>query len=84
MNRLLPTLVAPILAGMALAGPAAAHEGHGAPGLLHGFSDEHGLALLAAVVVMGLTAWLYRPLARLGARLGEPLVRLLARYRNRP
>jgi hypothetical protein len=79
MNRLLPTLIV-----LAMASPTLAHEGHGAPGLLHGFSNEHGLALLAAVVVMGLTAWLHRPLARLGARLGEPLVRLLARRRNRP
>ena len=79
MNRPLPILVT-----LALATPAAAHEGHGAPGLLHGFSDEHGLVLLAAVVVMGLTAWLYRPLARLGVRITEPLVRLIARYRGRP
>ena len=78
MNRL-PA----VLSVLAMATPAVAHEGHGAPGLLHGFSDEHGLALLAAVLVMALTAWGRRPLARLGARLGEPLARLVARYRNR-
>ncbi len=79
MHRMLSALLI-----LAVATPASAHEGHGQPGLLHGFSGEHGLALLAAVAVMGLTVWLRGPLSRIGARLGEPLVRLFARYRNRP
>ena len=78
MKRLLSALLA-----AALASPAAAHEGHGAPGPLHGFSDEHGLALLAAFGVMGLTVWFRAPLGRMGARLRAPTVRLIDRYRSR-
>lgn len=58
------------------AGPVLAHEGHGEPGLIHGFSGEHGLALLAAILVMAITAGLCRPLHRI-------CVRLVARYRTR-
>jgi hypothetical protein len=64
MKRLFPALTAALLAS-----PAAAHEGHGAEGLLHGFSDEHGVALLAAAIVLGLAAGFRKPLARLVARL---------------
>lgn len=78
MSRMLSALLI-----LAVATPAAAHEGHGEPGLLHGFSGEHGLALLAAILVMAVTVWLRVPLARLGARVSEPLVRLVARYRSR-
>lgn len=63
MTRLLTALLI-----LAAATPAVAHEGHGEPGLLHGFSGEHGLALLAAIVVMALAVGLRRPLARLVAR----------------
>lgn len=63
MTRLLSALLI-----LAAATPAAAHEGHGETGLLHGFSGEHGLALLAVIVVMALAVWIRRPLARLVAR----------------
>lgn len=63
MTRLLTALLI-----LAAATPAAAHEGHGEPGLSHGFSGEHGLALLAAIVLMALAVGLRRPLARLVAR----------------
>ncbi|HYE45776.1 MAG TPA: hypothetical protein VEA44_08380 [Caulobacter sp.] len=50
MRPLLPAL---LLA--ALAAPAAAHEGHGLPGLAHGFSGEHlaGLLFVGAALVWG-------------------------------
>ena len=78
MTRMLSALLI-----LGIATPAAAHEGHGEPGLLHGFSGEHGLALLAAIAIMALTVWFRAPLTRMGVRLSEPLVRLIARYRTR-
>jgi hypothetical protein len=82
MKRQLAALLALVLATLAAA-PVAAHEGHGQPGLMHGFSDEHGLALLAAIVILALTVLFRAPLTRMGARLSAPLVRQIARYRSR-
>ncbi|NBB14375.1 hypothetical protein GVN21_03265 [Caulobacter sp. SLTY] len=64
MRRFIPALTIALLAS-----PAAAHEGHGAEGLLHGFSDEHGVALLGVAIVLGLVAAFHKPLARIVARL---------------
>jgi len=64
MRHFIPGLTVAILAS-----PAAAHEGHGTEGLLHGFSDEHGVALLGFAIVLGLAAALRKPLARALARL---------------
>jgi hypothetical protein len=67
MKRLTPALML-----LAVAGPAVAHEGHGEPGLLHGFSGEHGIALLAAIGLMVA-----------GVALARPVMRLIARARSR-
>ena len=47
------------LAGLACAGLAQAHEGHGLPGLSHWHADDVG-ALLALAAAIGLGLWLGR------------------------
>lgn len=65
MSRILPHVIA--CSSLLAALPAAAHPGHGSPGLLHWMAPEH---LGLAVLVAGCTALVVRSLR--GRRTAPP------------